>query len=416
MSKFIIKGGKKLAGEIQVAGSKNAVLPAMAACLLTDEPCRLTNVPMIDDMKVMAEIMRDLGAKVEIGDHEILIEAKELKHADLKPELVGKFRGSVLLVGPLLARMKKVSMPLPGGDKIGARSIDPHISAMKALGAEVKMGEVIEFAAPELTGTKIVLEESSVTGTENTIMAASLASGKTTIKMAAMEPHAQFLGQILNQMGAKVSGIGSPSLEIEGTKKLRGFNIAIIPDDNEAASFITLAAATQSHIKVTKLNPDNLEDFLLKLSKMKVQFRIGEDYVEVLEPREAYIATKIQGGLYPKMNSDFIPPIAVLATQASGVSIMNEWMYENRLAYAAELMKMGAHIEAMDSHNVEITGPTQLMGAKMTSYDLRMGMTLVIAALVAAGESEIENIEHIDRGYENLETRLTNIGAEIERV
>jgi len=259
------------------------------------------------------------------------------------------------------------------------------------------------------------LEESSVTGTENTMMAASLANGRTMIKLAAMEPHVQFLGEMLSKMGAKVTGVGSPSITMEGAKKLRGVDIRIIPDGEEAASFITLAAATQSHIKVTKLNPDNLEDFLLKLSKMKVNFKVGEDFVEVLEPKGIYQATKIQSGLYPKLNSDFIPPMAVLATQSSGTSIMNEWMYENRLAYATELMKMGAKVEAMDSHNVEITGPTQLMSAKMTSYDLRMGMTLVIAALVAAGESEIDGVEHIDRGYENLEERLIAVGAQIKR-
>ncbi len=415
MSKFIINGGKNLKGEIEVSGSKNAVLACMAACLLTDEPCRLTNVPMIGDVMTMAEIIRDLGVKVEVRDHEVLIEAKNLVKTNLNPELVSKLRGSILLVGPLVGRARKVSLPHPGGDKIGVRPIDTHIAALKDLGVEVKVGEVVEFNAQNLQGSKIVLEETSVTATENAMMAASLATDKTVIRLAAMEPHVQCLGAMLEKMGAKISGFGTPTIIIEGVKKLSGVDLKIIADGEEAASFITLAAATKSHIKISKLNSENLEDYLLKLRKMNVNFAVNKDSVEVFEPKSDYQATKIQCGFYPKLNSDFMPPMAVLATQAQGESLFDEWMYESRLGYVPELNKMGANVQVLDPHRVKITGPTPLHSAKITSYDLRMGITLVIAALTASGESEIEGVEHVDRGYENLEERLSAIGADIKR-
>lgn len=416
MAKFIINGGKKLEGEIKVSGSKNAVLAAMAACLLTEQPCRLSNVPMIGDVRTMAEIIRDLGVKVTLGDHELLIEARQITNTSLNPQLVTKLRGSILLVGALLARAKKVSLPLPGGDKIGVRSIEAHILAFEGLGVNIRQGEMLELEAGNLVGAKIVLEESSVTATENAMLAAVLANGTTVIKLAAMEPHVQQLGDFLNLMGAKISGLGSTTIVVEGVKQLYGAQIKIIPDSEEAASLITLAAATKSHVKIFGVNPDALEDYLLKLKKMKVAFRLGDNFVEILEPTADYQGTKIQSGLYPKLNSDFVPPFAVLATQAAGTSIMNEWMYENRLGYVPELKKMGANIVILDPHHVKITGSTPLRSAKITSYDLRMGITLVIAALVATGESEIEGIEHVDRGYENLEGRLAAIGADIKRV
>jgi UDP-N-acetylglucosamine 1-carboxyvinyltransferase len=416
MSKFIINGGKKLGGQIAVSGSKNALFPLMAAALLTDEECVLTNVPQIKDMETMVAILQDLGAIVNPSDHSLVIKAEKIEKNTPNPELVSKLRGSIVLLGALLARMKKVSMSFPGGDKIGKRPIDAHLSALEALGARATTNGLIEVSVNELKGTKIVMEESSVTATETLILAASVAHGQTVIKLAAMEPHTQQLCEFLNLMGAKISGIGSPTLTIEGVEKLHGAKIKIIPDSNEAASFITLAAAAKSELTVSKINPEFLDDFLLKLKKMSVNFEVGRDFIKVKTSDKDYQATKIQGGLYPKLASDDIPPMAVLATQAVGTSIMNEWMYENRLGYATELMKMGAHVEAIDSHNVAITGPTRLKGDKMTSYDIRMGMSLLVAALVADGQSEIDGAEHLDRGYENLEERLTAIGADIKRV
>ncbi len=416
MSKFIINGGKKLEGEIRVSGSKNAVLPLIAATLLTDEECVLTNVPQIKDVEIMTAILQDLGVMANPTNHELVIKAEKIAKTDLNSELVSKLRGSVLLVGALLGRMKKVSMPIPGGDKIGARPLDTHISALKGLGVVISEKDGLEFKAKHLIGKKIVLEESSVTATENLILAAVLANGQTVIKLAAMEPHVKQLCDFLNFMGAKITGAGTTSIVIEGVKKLHGAKIAVIPDSEESASLITLAAATKSHVKITHTAPEHLDDFLLKIEKVGVRFEVGEDYVEVLPPQNDYVGTKIQCGLYPKLNSDMVPPMAVLATEAHGETVIYEWLYENRLGYVAEMNKMGAKAEILDPHRVKITGPTPLTSAKITSYDLRMGITLVIAALVATGTSEIDGIEHVDRGYENLEERLTALGADIKRI
>lgn len=416
MSKFIITGQKILKGEIAVSGSKNAVLPIMAASLLTTDECVLTNVPNIKDVETMGEIISDLGAKVAFTDHTIRINAKDLKKSNPLPALVSKLRGSILLLGPLLARMHSVTMPFPGGDLIGARSIDSHLAAFKQLGAIVDLEKDVKISTDDLIGTKIVLEESSVTATENLLLAAVLAKGKTIIKLAAMEPHVQALGEFLNLMGAKIIGLGTTVIEIEGVESLHGASIKIIPDSNEAASFITLAAAVKGDIKVTNLDPDHLDDFLLRIKQMNINFTVGENYVHVLPPKKEYIGTKIQCGLYPKLNSDYVPPMAVLATQASGETFIYEWMYENRLGHIPELVKMGAKAEILDPHRVKIIGPTPLVAQSIKTYDLRMGMTLVIAALIAEGISEISDIHHIDRGYENLEEKLRNIGADIKRV
>lgn len=425
MSKYLISGNRKLQGEIQVSGSKNAVLALMAACLLTDEECVLTNVPRIKDVEKMVEIITDLGAGVTWTDHQLLIKAQNLSKTEPAPSLVAKLRGSILLLGPLLARMGKVDMVYPGGDLIGQRPVDVHISALQTLGAvfdnngkpgtSLSVPGKLKFSTSGLVGSRIVLEESSVTGTENAMMAAVLAKGKTTIRLAAMEPHVQQLGQFLNRMGARISGMGSPTIVIEGMQKLHGAKIEIIPDSEEAASLITLAAATKSNVRVNNLVPDYLEDYFVKLRKMKVDFTIGKNFVEVRSPDHDYVGAKIQSGLYPKLNSDYVPPMAVLATQAAGESYIYEWLYENRLGYVPELVKMGAKAEVLDPHRVKIAGATPLHGAKITSYDLRMGMTLVIAGLVAEGQSEIDKIEHIDRGYENLEQRLASLGASIKR-
>lgn len=416
MSKFVINGGKKLSGEIRVAGSKNAVLALMAACLLTDQECVLTNVPDIKDVETMAEILRALGATVFYADGTLKIKAENITSSEVSHDLATKLRGSILVLGPLLARIHQVTMTFPGGDLIGKRPIEAHLAAFKELGAKISSNGSVNLSTDGLIGNRIIMEETSVTATENAMMAASLAKGKTTIRLAAMEPHVQQLGEFLKFMGANISGYGTSTIVIEGMDKLHGAEIAIIPDSEEAASMITLSAATKSEVKVTGLNPDYLEDYLLKLRKVNVNFKVGKDYVQVLPPVLDYVASKIQCGLYPKLNSDYVPPMAVLATQAAGETNMYEWLYENRLGYVPELNKMGANATVLDPHRVKIIGPTPLKGANITSYDLRMGMTLVIAALVAQGQSEIDGIEHIDRGYENIEARLQALGADIKRI
>ncbi|HTL39559.1 MAG TPA: UDP-N-acetylglucosamine 1-carboxyvinyltransferase [Methylomirabilota bacterium] len=416
MSKFIITGQAELAGEIRVQGSKNAMFPVLAAALLTEEECKFTNVPQILDREVFCALIEKLGARVKISDHTVVICAKDLKNHELDPSLASKLRGSIVLLGALLGRLGKAKMAFPGGDIIGKRPVNSHLRAFEKLGAETSTNGAIEINASQLKGNKIILEESSVTATENAVLASVLAQGRSIIKLAAMEPHVQQLCEFLNSMGAKISGIGTTTLEIEGVKKLHGAEVALIPDSNEAASFITLAAATKSQIKITDLNPDYLDDFLLKLEAMNVQMKIGKDFVQVYKPDADYQATKIQCGLYPKMASDDMPPMAVLATQAQGESLIYEWLYENRLGYVEQLIRMGANAQILDPHRVKITGPTPLKSAKIESLDIRMGMTLVIAALVAEGISEIDGIDHVDRGYEKLEERLNKLGADIKRI
>jgi UDP-N-acetylglucosamine 1-carboxyvinyltransferase len=416
MSKFKIVGGKQLSGEVVISGSKNSSLPLMAACLLTEETCTLTNVPEIEDVQTMIEILRQLGAEVDSTDKRLVITAKALTSHEPDSGLVSRFRGSLLLLGALLGRLGKVTIVNAGGDKIGVRPIEAHVEALKALGAKYNNGNKISLKADKLVGAKIVLEESSVTATENAMMAAVLASGTTVIKLAAMEPHIQQLGEFLNQMGAKISGIGSPTLTIQGVAKLHGAKIEVIPDSEEATSFITLAAAARSDIVIKKLNPEFLDDYFLKLKKIGVKFEVGEDFVHVFKPENSYYGIKIQCGLFPKLNSDFVPPMAVLATQAEGETTIDEWLYENRLGYIPKLADMGAKAEILDPHRVRIIGPTKLHAKESVSFDLRMGMTLVIAALIAEGTSEISDIHHIDRGYAKLEERLKVLGADIERI
>ncbi|MBI4363396.1 MAG: UDP-N-acetylglucosamine 1-carboxyvinyltransferase [Candidatus Doudnabacteria bacterium] len=418
MAKFIINGGRPLNGEITVSGSKNAVLPLMAACLLTEEKCTLHNVPKIADVDAMVSIIKDLGAEAQYEDHTVSISAKNITKHNPHPDLVGKLRASILLLGPLLGRIKRVEIPYPGGDRIGARPINTHVKALNALGASFQTDDTLTFFVPdELKGSKIILEESSVTATENAIMAAVTAAGTTVIKLAAAEPHVQQLADFLNKMGARISGAGTTTITVEGVGKLKGAEIDVIPDSEEGASLVILAAATKSDVKVSRLNPDALDDFLLKIKSMGVNLEIGSDYVWVKPPKNHYKGhPKLQSGLYPKLNSDFLPPMAVLATQAEGETFIYEWMYENRLGYVQELAKMGAKAEILDPHRVKITGPAPLVGQKITTFDLRMGITLVIAALIAKGQSEISDIHHIDRGYENLEGRLQALGADIKRI
>jgi UDP-N-acetylglucosamine 1-carboxyvinyltransferase len=419
MSKFIITGGKSLKGEVVVHGSKNAVLPLMTACLLTEEKCVLTNLPEIADVAVMADLIGDLGAEVSYDKPkgQITIKAEHISKFEPNSQLTSQLRASILLVGPMLGRFGKIILPTSGGDRIGVRPIDAHVFGFKQLGAKISNSSNYEFTVDKLQGAKIILEESSVTATENLMMGAVLAQGTTIIKLAAMEPHVQQLGDFLNLMGAKISGLGTTTITIEGVTKLKGASVKVIPDSNQAATFITLAAATKSDIMIKGICPDFMDDFLLKMKQFGVAFDVGDDCVHVYPPKESYKGIKkLQVGLYPKLASDDTPPLAVLATQAEGETMIYEWMYENRLGYAPELNKMGANTVVLDPHRVKITGPTPLAGTNLVCSDIRMGMALVIAALVAAGRSEIDNVHHIDRGYERLDETLAGLGGHIERV
>ncbi|RJQ13763.1 UDP-N-acetylglucosamine 1-carboxyvinyltransferase [Candidatus Parcubacteria bacterium] len=416
MAKFIVTGGKKLKGEIAASGSKNAALPIIAASLLSSQRSIIRNVPLIKDVLTLVELIKSLGAKVIFESHNLYIEPGSINSHTPNPQLAGKLRGSILLLGPMLAHFGKIHIPYPGGDLIGPRPIDTHLKALKQLGAEVEEGDILKLEAKRLKGTRIILSEASVTATENLLMAATLAQGETIIRLAAMEPHVVELAKILKDMGAKIEGIGTPTLTIKGVKELHGFIHTLEPDPIEVGSFAILAATTKSPITIKGVNPENLDAVLIKLSEIGVNWKLNDNNLLIEPPPKPYQAAKIQTGLYPALPTDLQSPFGVLATQAQGTSLIHDWMYEGRLAYINELRKMGANAFILDPHRAIIHGPTPLYGKEIHSLDIRSGITMIIASLAASGQSIINDAEIIDRGYENIEARLQNLGAQIERI
>ncbi len=416
MSKFIINGGQALSGSVKISGSKNAALPLIAAAILSKE-VKFANVPRINDVEMMLEIIGYLGGESKwLGENELLIKAENLKSKPL-PEAARKLRASILLAGPMLARFGEAELPYPGGDIIGARPLDTHINAFKELGVDATEKENLYFKVNKLNGARLVLQEPSVTATENILMLAAGTAHEVEVKLAAAEPHVQNLCDFLVLAGVEISGIGTTTLKILGRRAfLNNVEHAVIPDDLEVSAFAVLAAATKSQIEIAPVDFEYLDSVLLQLARMNVNFKKEENSLVILPPVSAYKSFRIQSGLYPKLVSDHLPPFAVLATQAEGASLVHEWLYEARQSYIRELMKMGANAVIMDPHRALIIGPTPLYGKEVTSYDIRSGMTMVIAALVAKGETTILGVEHIDRGYENLEERLRGIGADITRV
>ena len=415
MSKFVILGGKPLSGEISVDGAKNAVLPALAATLLTDRPCVIKNVPRILDVFNFVKILSGLGADVKFNAHRIQICCARVKSHTPDKRLVSSMRGSVVLLGALLGRFRKVALAYPGGDIIGARPIDVHLRAFRRLGATVRENKVIYLSARRLKGNE-VFAESSVTGTENMILASVLAAGTTEIKLAAQEPHVVALCNFLNKMGAKISGAGTHTLKIKGVSRLRGAETRVIPDMIQAGSFAAMAATTNSGLIIRNVDHSHMDAVYNKLSEMGVSFDKSTKTLIINRPKKVYNAAVIRTGLYPNLATDLQPPFGVLATQCRGTSIIHDWIFEGRLGYLKELKKMGARVRQIDSHKAEINGPTRLRSNSIQSLDIRSGMTLVIAALAARGRSIIKDIHHIDRGYEKLDEKLKKIGAEIERI
>ena len=415
---FRIKGGKPLSGEVEIRGSKNMILPAIAAALLTEEEVILENVPGISDVAVMLEIAEKLGAIVnwEKENHRLTIDAKNLKSSEIDEALARKFRGSLLFSGSLIGRLRKASFPYPGGDVIGARPLSTHMHALRGLGVAVLENGRVLLDGANLKGGAVLMEEPSVTATENTILAAVLAPGKTKLHLVACEPHVQELVSMLNAMGAKIRWSDFAVLEITGVPKLSGVTYRINPDELEISSFAALAAATRSELNILGITPKYLDAVFLQLEKMGVSYARYGDGLQILKPKKPYQEFRLQSGLYPKLVTDHLPPFAVLATQATGTTLIHEWMYENRLRYIDELQKLGADCKILDPHRAVIKGPTPLHGGNITSFDIRTGMTLVVAALVAEGETTIAGAEHIDRGYEKIDERLRALGAEIERV
>lgn len=418
MPKFIIQGKKPLKGIVEIGGYKNAAGPVLAATILTKEECIIDNLPLVADVFNLIKLLESLGAEVEwLSERKIKIKAgKKVDPEKMDYSTVGKMRISVLLIGPLLARFKKFKIPRPGGDKIGLRSIDTHLDALRKLGAEIyEKDDFYYFNANNLRGREIILSEFSVTATENLMMAASLTPGTTIIKTAAAEPQVQDTGKILKNMGVEIEGIGTHTITIEGQKQLRGVEHSIVSDPLEAGTFITLAAATQSEIEIKNTVIEHLEMFLEKLKEIGVNLEVKPNSI-IVKPSSNLKATKIQSLPFPGFPTDLQPMVSVLLTQAKGKSLVHDPLYESRLGHLYELKKMGADVEVVDPHRAFIIGPASLKANKITSSDIRAGAALIIAALIAKGKSEVYGVEQIDRGYEKIDEKLRKLGAEIERV
>jgi len=417
MSKFLVRGKKQLKGTVRVSGSKNAALPIICATLLSDETSILKNVPDIADVHSLIEILSALGAKVKFENNILEIDPKNIKKDLIPEEKVSKMRASILILGALINRFKEVDIPYPGGCVIGKRSVSSHTSAFKELGVKILDEETrLHLKANKLIGKKIILEERSVTATENILMAATLAQGTTEIRMAATEPHVQDLAVMLKKMGAKIKGIGATEIIIEGVKKLKGCNHTIVGDYLEAGTLAIAAVATEGDVLITGININFLDSLWQKFNELGVKYELTEDSIHVLPTKKLKPIPKLQTAVYPSFATDLQAPFTVLLTKANGVSKIFETLFEGRLNYLFELEQMGAHIEYLNPHQALIIGPKNLKGRPISSYDIRAGAGMVIAALMANGETEISNIQYIDRGYERLEEKLRSLGADIHRI
>ena len=425
MPRFLVDGGRPLKGSIRPAGNKNAALPAIAAALLTPESVVLDNVPRIRDVETLLEIVASLGAMVTWkGESVVEIESAAVEEGRPDPELARRIRASLLLAGPLLARFGRVSLPPPGGDVIGRRRLDTHFLSFRALGAEIDLREGFEVRAGEgLRGTDVFLDEPSVTATENAVMAAVLAEGRTVIRNAAAEPHVQDLCRLLNAMGARIAGIGMHRLEIEGVRKLGGARFRIGSDHIETGSFIGLAAVTGSELTIEDAPVEHLDSTLLGFGRLGVRCTIRDRAVVVHGDEDHAIRSdafghvpKIDDGPWPAFPADLTSIALVTATQCEGTVLIHEKMFESRMYFTDKLVGMGAQIILCDPHRAVVVGPAPLQGGLLESPDIRAGMALLIAALGAEGESEIRNIQQIERGYAAIDERLRGLGAGIERV
>lgn len=423
--RFVIEGGLPLSGEIWPSGNKNAALPILAATLLADQRVVLKNVPSIRDVRTMLALLQDLGVQVEqLDDHDWALTAGRVHKTNLDQELCRQIRASILLAGPLLARCGEVELPPPGGDIIGRRRVDTHLLALRAMGASVEVNHRrYTLSAPKgLWGSDIFLDEASVTATENAVMAAITASGQTILRNAASEPHVQDLCQFLNSMGARIEGIGSNRLVIEGVDRLHGGEFTVGPDNIEVGSFICLAAATGSELLIRNAAPEQHRMTRIAFGRLGVTWDVrGRDIfvpakqsLEMVDDVGGSIP-KIDDGPWPAFPADLVSIAVVLATQSKGTILIHEKMYESRLYFVDKLISMGARIILCDPHRAVVVGPAALHGEEMESPDIRAGMALVIAALCAQGTSVIRNIRQIDRGYECLEDRLRGLGACIWR-
>jgi len=429
MAEFVIEGGAKLQGEVIASGNKNAALPLLACALLTDQDVTLHNVPRIRDVMALIQLMQILGARVDwIGDNSVRVNAADLNSCSLDPQLCREIRASILLAGPMLARCGNITLPPPGGDVIGRRRVDTHFLALKALGAEVLIDGNYTLRATALRGADIMLDEASVTATENAIMAAATASGTTILRNAAGEPHVQDLCWLLSQMGVDIAGIGSNTLVIHGQTTLKGGEYTIGADYIEVASFIVLGAVCggDEGLWIRRASPQHHRMTAMTLAKLGVHFEAHGDPQtgDIFVPggQDLCVEREIDGympsiadGIWPAFPADMMSPMIVAATQARGTVLVHEKMYESRLFWVDKLIGMGAQIVLCDPHRCVVQGVSRLRGERIQSPDIRAGVSLVVAALCAEGTSVISNAQQIDRGYERFEEKLRGIGALIER-
>jgi UDP-N-acetylglucosamine 1-carboxyvinyltransferase len=419
MDKFVIRGGEPLLGTVRVSGAKNAALPCMAAALLTNEPVILENIPQVRDIQTTRNLLAAMGAEVELGygraQHRTTISCKNLASPEASYELVKTMRASTLVLGPLVARYGRARVSLPGGCAIGARPIDLHIKGLERLGAKIVQEHgYVEARADRLKGAEIVFDKITVTGTEDILMAATLADGETVMQNCAREPEVADLADLLNKMGAKIEGAGTPTIRVEGVSRLKGAKHRIIPDRIEAGTFIIAGAMTGGDLNIAGCDPHHLDAILRKLEEAGVKTRSTADSVRVMGDNPFRAADMITEE-YPGFPTDMQAQFMALATQAEGTSVVAENIFENRFMHAQELVRMGANIK-IEGRRAVVRGKSPLSAAAVLASDLRASASLVLAALVADGETIIDRVYHIDRGYENIEEKLRGVGAQIRRI
>jgi len=426
MDKFIIQGGIPLKGQVTPSGNKNAALPLLAACILTEKPVVLHNVPEISDVRTMRDLLISIGVKVtHLGNHSWELHAKDIECTNLDPELCKKIRASILLAGPVTARTGQLKLPPPGGDVIGRRRLDTHVLALKALGVKTiydKEQKLFQFTAGKMEGADILLDEASVTATENALMAAVTAKGKTIIRNAASEPHVQEVCLLLNTLGAKISQIGSNTLHIEGVKELGGGEFTVGPDYMEVISYVGAAVVTGGEVTIHKAGTGYLSMIEQVFQKLGVEWEVVGEDIFVPANQSQVIKSDFRGAIpqisvmpWPSFPSDLMSVAIVVATQSRGNILFHDWMYEGRMYFTDKLTSMGAQIVLCDPHRCIVNGPSELFSGTVDSPDIRAGLALVLAALAARGESVIRNVGQIDRGYERIDEKLRSLGANITR-
>jgi UDP-N-acetylglucosamine 1-carboxyvinyltransferase len=417
MDKIIIEGGRSLKGDVRISGAKNAALPILVSSLLVDGVCEFSNVPALKDIESIQLLLKDLGAKVESSGDKVWIDATGLHNHEASYDLVRKMRASILVLGPLVARLKKARVSLPGGCAIGARPINLHLKGLARLGALIDLNHgYVEASAPQLRGSDIYFDIPSVTGTENLMMAAVLAEGTTTLRNAAREPEVVALADILNQMGADISGAGTSMVTIRGVSRLNPVRAAIIPDRIETGTFMVAAALTGGNIRILNCQPEHLRGVILKLEMTGAAVEVEDQHIIRVKGHDIIESVDIKTLPYPGFPTDMQAQFMVLMSIANGNCVISETIFENRFIHVSELQRMGADIKLCNGHVALVKGVKHLAGAPVMATDLRASASLILAGLVAKGTTEVNRVYHLDRGYEAIENKFSHIGAAIQRI